>query len=177
MSAYRGQAEIDTLIIHCAATPNGRPFTAQDIDRWHGERGFRRHPDARIGAGRWHGKGPHARALGHIGYHYVIRVNGAVEVGRRLSETGAHAKGWNRRAIGLCLIGTDAFTIAQWEALAAHVEATRRERAKAALAALRVIGHREVAPHKRCPGFDVQAWLAADMAPPPDHILTPGDEA
>lgn len=33
---------IRLIIVHCSATPNGRPHNAADIDRWHKERGFDR---------------------------------------------------------------------------------------------------------------------------------------
>lgn len=33
---------IDTLIIHCAATPNGRWTSVLDIDYWHKQAGFKR---------------------------------------------------------------------------------------------------------------------------------------
>jgi len=34
--------QINTIVIHCSATPNGRWTTAPDIDRWHDDRGFER---------------------------------------------------------------------------------------------------------------------------------------
>ena len=40
--AVRRLDEIRTLVIHCADTPNGKAFTAADIDRWHAERDFKR---------------------------------------------------------------------------------------------------------------------------------------
>ena len=42
---------VDKIIIHCTATPEGRPVTIADVDKWHKERGF-------VG----------------IGYHYLIGV-------------------------------------------------------------------------------------------------------
>lgn len=157
MSRYRNPTSIDTLILHCAATPNGQWFTAEDIDRWHAERGFHRDPGL-VGAAS-----PHLTA---IGYHFVIYTTGAVTCGRALRETGAHAAGHNITSIGTCLIGTDRFTPAQWEVLRLHVRSLQRD-----YPGLRVIGHREVNAHKTCPGFDVQAWLDADMAPADGHVL------
>lgn len=148
---------IDTIIIHCSATPNGRWNTVEDIDAWHRERGFRRDP----------------RLIGHnqprltsIGYHFVVYTTGAVATGRGLEEVGAHAAGHNAHSIGVCLIGTDKYTLAQWGALAANI-AGLQGRIKAA----RVIGHHEVNRGKTCPGFDVQAWLGNGMAPMPGKIL------
>jgi hypothetical protein len=171
MSRYRPLADITQLIVHCAATPNGAPFTAADIDRWHGERGFQRAPDAQLGAGRWSGLGLHAPALAHIGYHYVIRINGVVEVGRRLTETGAHCRGQNHNSIGVCLVGTDQFTPAQWRALRFLVAAERRDRTKQRLPPISLHGHRVYNQRKTCPGFDVAAWERAGFATPPGAVL------
>ncbi len=170
MSCYRDPQSIDTLVIHCAATPDGEWFTAEDIDRWHAERGFERH-DQLIG--------PHSPHLHHIGYHFVVLTSGAIACGRALDETGAHARGYNVRSIGTCLMGTERFTAAQWATLAAHVRAVRQR-----WSGIRVVGHRDLSPDtdgdgtvepdewlKTCPGFNVAAWLAADMAPLPDHLL------
>nr|WP_329601534.1 N-acetylmuramoyl-L-alanine amidase [Pasteurella multocida] len=41
-----------------------------------------------------------------------------VESGRKIGEIGAHCRGQNRNSIGICLVGTDRFTVAQWQALA-----------------------------------------------------------
>lgn len=150
------KSRITHLILHCAATPNGKPFTAEDIDRWHAERGFRRDP-ALIGH--------HEPKLKHIGYHYVIYLNGAVRCGRSENEVGAHCRGMNSQSLGVCLIGTDQFTPAQWETLRKHVEAIRQRFPKIVVA-----GHREFAA-KDCPGFEVQDWLEGAMAPLPGHVL------
>jgi len=157
MSRYRNQFEITTLIIHCAATPNGKWFNAEDIDQWHGERNFTR--------GNKFLKNQQPR-LKHIGYHFVIGLKGGVEVGRSLTETGAHARGYNKVSLGTCLIGTDKFTEDQWLALKQHVEALKNK-----FPGLKVIGHRQVNTHKTCPGFDVQTWLANGMNPLQNQLI------
>ena len=50
--------KIDLIIVHCAATPEGKDFNVSDIDRWHRQQGFK-----------------------SIGYHFVVRLNGEVERG------------------------------------------------------------------------------------------------
>lgn len=133
---------IDTLIVHCSATPSDADIDAAEIDRWHKARG-------------WAG----------IGYHYVIRRSGEVETGRPLERVGAHAFGHNRASVGVCLVGgvrregkrlrpEDNFTEAQWAALRALLLELLARFPKA-----RVIGHRDVEPGKDCPSFDVAAWL------------------
>ncbi len=129
-----------------------------DIDAWHKARGFLR------------GKLDSAKtnpALGHIGYHFVIYTNGAIASGRGLDEVGAHAQGFNRRSVGICLVGTDAFTPAQWASLTALLASLQKRYPGA-----RVAGHRQLPEvHKDCPGFDVAAWQAGGMVPPADGLL------
>lgn len=73
---------VSEIIIHCSATPEDKDFRAADLDRWHKERGFKK-----------------------IGYHYIIDLDGTIEVGRELFEDGAHCVGHNSKAIGICYIG------------------------------------------------------------------------
>lgn len=149
---------ITQIIVHCAATPNGKHFTTADINRWHRERGFKRSPE-------WMAR--QNKDLDAIGYHFAIYVNGAVATGRHLEEVGAHAQNFNQKSIGVCLIGTDAFTPAQWESLRANISGLQKQ-----FPGVKVVGHRDLPDvHKSCPGFDVTAWLAADMAPLAGHVL------
>lgn len=73
---------IDEIILHCSATEAGKNYGVKDIDRWHRQRGFKM-----------------------VGYHYVICLDGTIEVGRSLAEVGAHCTGRNRHSIGICYIG------------------------------------------------------------------------
>jgi len=170
MGRRREISDIDTIVIHCAATYNGMPVTAAEIDGWHQQRGFRR--DMAIDP-------DHAPKLRHIGYHLVILLDGSVQRGRPLIESGAHVRGHNARSIGICMIGTDAFAPAQWRALAVEVGDLRRR-----IPELRVVGHRDLSPDidgdgtvephewlKTCPGFEVAAWLAFGMQPLQGHVL------
>ncbi len=74
--------KITHIVVHCTATPEGRQVRAKDIDVWHKKRGFAR-----------------------IGYHYVVRLDGTVELGRPLSKMGAHVLGHNRYTIGVVYVG------------------------------------------------------------------------
>lgn len=178
-------ASVDLIVIHCSATPNGRWNTAEDINAWHRERGFNR--DMMIAPMQ-------EPRLKHIGYHFVIGTNGALWNGRSVVEAGAHAAGNNARSLGICLIGTDQFSAAQWTQLRGNVCAmvgllarARRDsdlprgtpepaqaRELAARHGIRIVGHRDLpAVKKTCPGFAVAEWLAGDMAPLADHLLAP----
>lgn len=149
---------IDLIVLHCSATPNGRHFSTADIDRWHLERGFLRRPE-------WIAR-QNAQLRG-IGYHFVVYANGAIATGRHLAEVGAHAAGHNAHSVGVCLVGTDRFGLAQWAAAAALVARLTEEFPQA-----HVLGHRDLPNVKKlCPGFEVAAWRAAGMVPPAGHVL------
>ena len=126
--------KIDKIIVHCAATPEGKDFTVQQIDSWHRQRGFR-----------------------CIGYHYVIYRDGSVHCGRPESQVGAHCTGHNANSIGVCYIGgcasdgktpKDTRTDAQKASL---LKLLRELKAKYPVAAIH--GHRDFA-NKACPSFD-----------------------
>lgn len=130
---------ITSLVVHCSATPAGKPFRAADIDRWHREKG-------------WDG----------IGYHFVIPLDGSVEPGRPLDEIGAHVEGHNRDTIGICLIGgvdsagqpASTFNLRQFDALELQLRALR-----AKFPGAKILGHRDFPGVKKaCPSFDVRAW-------------------
>jgi N-acetyl-anhydromuramyl-L-alanine amidase AmpD len=149
--------KIDSIIIHCSATRAGLDIGKKEINQMHVSRGFQ-----------------------CIGYNYVIRLNGTVEVGRSLTIDGAHcnSKGfsgvsYNKHSIGICYVG----------GLDAHGKAadTRTPEQKKALAKLikelcgkyqivEVLGHRDTSPDldgdgivepeewtKMCPCFDVRS--------------------
>jgi len=157
VSKYRNKNKIDTLIIHCADTPNGKYFNALDIDYWHKKRGFHRNKSF-ISS-----KNP----LGYIGYHFVIDIDGVCESGRRLDEMGAHARGRNETSLGICMIGRDKFTLSQWIALRSKIEALKNS-----CEIKEIIGHNEINKYKTCPGFDVQIWKSSGMQPLENHILS-----
>lgn len=161
MSRPRTIDRIDSIIIHCSASPGGRPDTAADIDAWHRAppRNFRRGAPQPGGSSTLH----------HIGYHYVIERSGREVVGRALAETGAHAgPEWNARSVGICLVGWDQFTRGQWATLAGRVLLLQQELPRGRN--IRVMGHRDAPANKLCPGFDVSDWLRDAMRPPSGHI-------
>lgn len=141
---------INKIIIHCSATPEGKDYTVEDIDRDHRKRGFAK-----------------------IGYHYVIYRDGTIHQGRKESEVGAHARGYNANSIGVCYIG----------GLARDGKTTKDTRTQAQRDALvrllrelvirypdaEILGHRDLSPDKNgdgivspneyikgCPSFDAK---------------------
>lgn len=156
----RDISSINTVIIHCSASPNGRPNTAADIEAWHKERGefFRSVKFIAL----------HQPQFKHIAYHWVIELDGNLVPGRHWREIGAHAYGHNTNSIGVLMVGTDQFSMAQFLTLRALVKS-----AKYTFPINSIFGHRDVNPRKTCPGFDVSEWLANDMAVPFKHLLKP----
>lgn len=124
--------KINRVIIHHADTPANMDIGVEEIRQWHLARGWR-----------------------DIGYHYVLRRNGSLELGRPIETVGAHAKGHNHDSIGICLVGGKPevnFTRYQWEWLNRLIEKLMQIHPSVI-----VIGHKDVAATK-CPGFDVRAW-------------------
>lgn len=135
--------QITHIVIHCAATPEGKVFTAANIDAWHRALG-------------WNG----------IGYHKVIRLDGTIENGRPDHVPGSHVAGHNKNTIGICYIGgvdangkpKDTRTQAQKRALA---DLVRRYAAK--YPGAKVLGHRDFPGVKKaCPSFNVSEWWATE---------------
>lgn len=139
-SLFQSSRAIDKIIIHCSATIERRDFSAADIRRWHLQRGF-----------------------ADIGYHFVVRLDGTVEVGRPINRIGAHCLNQNRQSVGICYIGglardsrpKDTRTEAQRIALPALIRRIRRHHPAAT-----IHGHREFVA-KACPCFDVKSEYGA----------------
>ncbi|OHD23479.1 MAG: hypothetical protein A2Y38_19080 [Spirochaetes bacterium GWB1_59_5] len=114
---------IDLIVIHCAATPNGDALfrrvgkpdmqsPVQVLDEMHRARGFMRGD---------HWRARQNQSLTSIGYHFVIYTGGAVATGRHIDEVGAHVRGYNAVSVGICMLGTDKFAVAQWDTLRDHL--------------------------------------------------------
>jgi len=141
--------EIDTLVVHCSATTADMDIGAEEIRKWHLERGW-----------------------SDIGYHYVIRRDGTLEHGRPEGKIGAHARGFNSRSLGVCLVGGSRrlddgtlepdsnFTFEQYDRLHELIDDLQFKRWQDEVEPLKVIGHRDVpGAHKACPSFDVGALV------------------
>lgn len=121
---------LKAIVLHYSATPALMDVGAEEIRRWHLERGF-----------------------ADIGYHYVVRLDGTLERGRPLDVAGAHCKGHNAETVGVCYVGggdgLDTRTPEQRETLDALISALRL-----LFGPLPVYGHREMkGAATLCPGF------------------------
>ena len=128
--------DIDKIIIHCSATPEGRDVKTSTIKQWHTAKGW-----------------------SDIGYHYVIELDGSVNMGRDIDRIGAHTRGENTGSIGISYVGG-------MDANMEHPKDTRTAKQKEGLKCLisdlrstygdlTIHGHNEFAS-KACPSFDVQ---------------------
>jgi N-acetyl-anhydromuramyl-L-alanine amidase AmpD len=170
---------INAIVIHCSATPNGKDFGAKDIDAMHKVRGFKRDSQARRNFNP---------DLPHIGYHFVITTDGVLHTARGIEEIGAHVQGSNAKSIGVCMVGTDKFNLAQWEALsncmlglASRISGHPVQSAPSCVNTFKdmgisIVGHRDFSPDldgdgiiertewiKICPGFSVKDWVRSGM--------------
>lgn len=130
---------IDEIVLHCAATPEGKDFLVGDIRAWHRQRGF-----------------------SDVGYHYVVYRDGRIVEGRPIGQIGAHCadSGKNRGTIGVCYIGgvaadgktpKDTRTPEQRSSLLWLCE----QLAARHRGIVRITGHNQYAK-KACPSFDVR---------------------
>ena len=125
---------IDYIVIHCADTPKDKYFDIKDIRKWHvEERGWR-----------------------DVGYHYIILLDGTIQLGRELKVVGSHVKGHNSKSIGICYIGggggLDTRTTKQRASLVFLIATLKRTFKKAL-----VLGHRDFqGVTKKCPSFDAK---------------------
>ena len=144
MELKKSKRTIREIIVHCSATPEGKPFTIDDIRRWHTL------------------PPPKGNGWADIGYHYVIGLHGELWEGRDVDRQGAHCKegGHNRNSIGVCYIGgvakdgktaKDTRTLQQKAQLLMLLQELKKLYPNA-----KIYGHRDFA-RRDCPSFDARS--------------------
>lgn len=137
LNLKKSKRTIKEIIIHCAATPEGKDFTVDDIRKWHLAQGW-----------------------SDIGYHYVIGRHGELWEGRPVDNVGAHCVNHNRYSIGVCYVGgvakdgktpKDTRTLQQKAQLLLLLQELRKLYPNA-----KIYGHRNFAK-KDCPSFDAMS--------------------
>jgi|TARA_B100001057_G_scaffold212692_1_gene212996 N-acetylmuramoyl-L-alanine amidase len=132
--------EITKVIVHCAATPEGRDVKTEEIKRWHTEE----------------------RGWSDIGYHWVVELDGSINEGRSEDINGAHCRGHNSDSVGICYVGgsdsegnpKDTRTEEQRDALVTLIKEILDRHPDA-----EVFGHRDFST-KACPSFDAKTEYA-----------------
>ena len=122
------------IVLHHEAAANG--FLS--VNQWH--RDGRHFPKSQLG---W-----------HVGYQYYISLQGSITQARKEDEEGMHTLGgWNRKSVGICLMGHLSLQNASEEqknALHGLVEAIQQ---RWSIPDNRIYGHKELGS-KACPGKD-----------------------
>jgi len=134
----RNMKEVKYLVIHCSATKLSKLMTADDVDNCHRAQGW-----------------------DMIGYHWYIDRNGLITEGRKEQFEGAHVRGYNDCAIGICYEGgldeegnyADTRTPEQCDTLFDLLITLKQQFPKA-----RIYGHYEFNSTKHCPCFDVDEY-------------------
>ena len=81
---YNERPKTEVVVIHHAGFPEGdKDSSAEGIHKFHQD------------VNGWAG----------IGYHFVIRKDGTIEQGRKITAVGAHALHHNMNSIGICVAG------------------------------------------------------------------------
>lgn len=134
---FKPRPSTDAIFVHCSATKPHMNWGVREVRQSHKERGFL-----------------------DVGYHYIIKRDGAVEAGRDEKAIGSHAKGYNETSIGVCLIGgvndkmqpEANFTPAQMNSLRSLLTTLLTTYEGSVLRA-----HHDVSA-KACPSFDLKRW-------------------
>jgi N-acetylmuramoyl-L-alanine amidase len=132
--------------IHVSDSPVNRGDKAEEIERWHIQRGFKE------------------RGFKEIGYHLVILPNGNIQIGRNINKVGAHVGGFNTGNLGICLIGgfkgKDERTNEQKKTLAFLIaELIDRK----ILTQNQFFGHNDLDRGKTCPNFIVKNFVTKEI--------------
>jgi len=133
------------FVVHCSDSKFG---TEKLIHKWHSARGF-----------------------ANTGYNHIIMnqypngikekaqpwFDGQIIPGRALKYVGAHCRGKNSVSVGVCLIGTNIFTKAQFDSLRKLYKYVCAYYGKKLI----IKGHRDFDKNKSCPNFNAQEIINA----------------
>ncbi len=134
--------QTNRIIWHCTATPEGRDVTYDDLWRWH------------VSNNGW----------SHIGYHYLIQLDGTKVTCRPEEMQGAGVNGHNADSVHVCYAGgleagsNDPKDTRTTEQILAMKDLTLELLNKYSLSPESICGHNEFAA-KACPSFDVKKYV------------------
>jgi N-acetylmuramoyl-L-alanine amidase len=132
--------DIKEIIIHCTDSDDSLDVGFRQINEWHRERGW---------------LSPSGVSCG---YHYIIKRDGSVEIGRPESEKGAHVRGHNSNSLGIVLVGRKDSDEKQLDELFDMV--TRLCQKHDVDFVDGVFGHYELDDGKTCPNLDMVKFRA-----------------
>jgi N-acetyl-anhydromuramyl-L-alanine amidase AmpD len=134
MRAFANTNQCKKIILHCSATDHDHHDNIDAIDEIHKKMGFL-----------------------SCGYHYFIRKNGTIEIGRQEDEIGAHCRWHNDSSIGICFSGLDEKKFTKQQFFSASkliINLMYRYN----LTQNQVVGHNQLNSHKSCPVFNVKKF-------------------
>jgi len=129
---------VHSVFLHCSASDLPEHDSVDVIEDWHKQRG-------------WDG----------IGYHYFIKKDGTIQVGRDLEKIPIAQSGHNTGSIAICLHGLkkEKFTNDQYNSVVSVCSAIRGQYMPQKI---KFRGHCEVSS-KTCPVFDYKKVLDLDV--------------
>jgi N-acetylmuramoyl-L-alanine amidase len=138
---------IKNIVIHCSASPDNSDIGVDEIRHLHTSP-----TSIKMQWGKYSTTG---KGWSDAGYHYVVRRDGTVELGRPEDRAGAHVAGHNANTVGVCWIGEDNPTSDQIESLLYIV---RNKIKEYDLKTTDVLGHYELDSSKTCPNLDMTSF-------------------
>jgi len=78
----KNRKKTNKIIIHYTETAEHQEYDVNDVREWHLNRGF-----------------------SDIGYHFLVKLDGTVQIGRQVDLVGAHCHGQNYDSVGICYVG------------------------------------------------------------------------
>jgi N-acetylmuramoyl-L-alanine amidase len=134
---FKSKRDIKYIVIHCTATKEGYSFDSKDINRWHKGLGW-----------------------SEIGYNYVIKLDGTLELGRNVDKVPSHVKGYNSNSIGVVYVGglDENMKSKDTRNNLQKIELIRLlKKLKALYPNAKILGHRDFKGVKKdCPCFDAK---------------------
>lgn len=132
------ERKIKTITLHCSASDIAAHDSIQVIREWHTS------------------PPPAGRGWDDVGYHFFIRQNGWLELGRPIIKEPASAKGHNADTIAICLSGDKCFSIAQYKVAALLI---RNLMDVFDIKLEDIYPHHHFNPDKTCPNYDIENIL------------------
>ena len=129
---------INKIIIHCTDSDDSLDIGFKEINSWHKARGWLS-----------------STTKVSCGYHYIVKRNGLVDIGRLEKETGAHCYRQNKWSIGIVWVGRNHIDPKQYTTLKRLVRQLLDEYN---LRPDDVYGHNEFNYNKTCPNLDMNKF-------------------
>lgn len=121
--------KISKIIIHCSGSNNLLHDDIEVIKVWHLERGFL-----------------------DVGYHFYIKKNGCIQIGRDINAVGAHCYQHNKYSVGICFGGRGGITPEQKKS---GIQLLTLLQNILDIPLKKIYPHNRFNKNKTCPGFDI----------------------